>query len=101
MAGLEEGVIPHDRSKMEGTVDEERRLLYVGITRAKKSLCITWCQQRLKFGSLTPCNISSFAKELPSEYVEMKSLVQMQNTPVSIESAKSRFDAMRAMLERL
>lgn len=101
MAGLEEGVIPHDRSKMEGTVDEERRLLYVGITRAKKSLCITWCQQRLKFGSLTPCNISSFAKELPPEYVEMKSLIQMQNTPVSIESAKSRFDAMRAMLERL
>lgn len=101
MAGLEEGVIPHDRSKMEGTVDEERRLLYVGITRAKKSLCITWCQQRLKFGSLTPCNISSFAKELPPEYVDMKSLTQMQNVPVSIESAKSRFDAMRAMLERL
>jgi DNA helicase II / ATP-dependent DNA helicase PcrA len=101
MAGLEEGVIPHDRSKMEGTVDEERRLLYVGITRAKKTLCITWCQQRLKFGSLTPCNISSFAKELPLEYVEMKSLMQMQNVQVSVESAKSRFDAMRAMLERM
>jgi superfamily I DNA/RNA helicase len=101
MAGLEEGVIPHDRSKMEGTVDEERRLLYVGITRAKKTMCITWCQQRLKFGSLTPCSISSFAKELPPEFVEMKSLMQMQSVPVSVESAKSRFDAMRAMLERL
>ncbi len=101
LAGLEEGVIPHDRSKMEGTVDEERRLLYVGITRAKKTLCITWCQQRLKFGSLTPCNISSFAKELPPEFVEMKSLMQMQSVPVSVESAKSRFDAMRAMLERM
>jgi superfamily I DNA/RNA helicase len=101
LAGLEEGVIPHDRSKMEGTVDEERRLLYVGITRAKKTLCITWCQQRLKFGSLTPCNISSFAKELPPEFVETKSLMQMQSAPVSVESAKSRFDAMRAMLERL
>lgn len=101
MAGLEEGVIPHDRSKMEGTVDEERRLLYVGITRAKKTLCITWCQQRLKFGSLTPCNISSFAKELPQEFVDMKSFLQMQNVPVSVESAKSRFEAMRAMLERM
>ncbi len=101
MSGLEEGILPHDRSKMEGTVDEERRLLYVGITRAKKALCITWCQQRLKFGSLTPCNISSFAKELPLEFVEMKSLMQMQSVPVSVESAKSRFDAMRAMLERL
>lgn len=101
LAGLEEGVLPHDRSKMEGTVDEERRLLYVGITRARVSMCITWCQQRIKFGSVSPCNLSSFAKELPAEFVEQKSLVQMQNTPVSAESAKDRFAAMRAMLERL
>ncbi len=101
LAGLEEGVLPHDRSKMEGTVDEERRLLYVGITRARVSMCITWCQQRIKFGSVTPCNLSSFAKELPAEFVEQKSLIQMQNTPVSAESAKDRFAAIRAMLERL
>ncbi len=101
LAGLEEGVIPHDRSKMEGTVDEERRLLYVGITRAKRNLAITWCQQRIKFGSVTPCNLSSFAKELPAEFVEQKSLVQMQNTPVSAESAKSRFEAMLAMISKL
>ena len=101
LAGLEEGVLPHDRSKMEGTVDEERRLLYVGITRARVSMCITWCQQRIKFGSVTPCNLSSFARELPTEFVEQKSLLQMQNTPVSAESAKDRFAAIRAMLERL
>jgi superfamily I DNA/RNA helicase len=101
LAGLEEGVIPHDRSKMEGTVDEERRLLYVGITSAKRNLAITWCQQRIKFGSVTPCNLSSFAKELPAEFVEQKSLVQMQNTPVSAESAKSRFEAMLAMISKL
>ena len=101
LVGLEEGIIPHDRSKMEGTVDEERRLLYVGITRARQRLSITWCQQRFKFGSVTPCNLSSFAKELPPEFVSQESLKQMQNTPVTVESAKARFDAMRAMLERL
>jgi superfamily I DNA/RNA helicase len=101
LVGLEEGILPHDRSKMEGTVDEERRLLYVGITRARQRLSITWCQQRFKFGSVTPCNLSSFAKELPPEFVSQESLKQMQNTPVTVESAKARFDAMRAMLERL
>jgi DNA helicase-2/ATP-dependent DNA helicase PcrA len=101
LVGLEEGILPHDRSKMEGTVDEERRLLYVGITRARQRLSITWCQQRIKYGSVTPCNLSSFARELPEEFVSRESLTQIQNTPVTVESAKSRFDAMRALIEQL
>jgi DNA helicase-2/ATP-dependent DNA helicase PcrA len=101
LVGLEEGILPHDRSKMEGTVDEERRLLYVGITRARQRLSITWCQQRIKYGSVTPCNLSSFAKELPDEFVSRESLKQIHSTPVTVESAKARFDAMRAMLEQL
>jgi superfamily I DNA/RNA helicase len=101
LVGLEEGILPHDRSKMEGTVDEERRLLYVGITRARQRLSITWCQQRIKYGSVTPCNLSSFAKELPDEFVSRESLTQIQNTPVTVDSAKARFDAMRALLEQL
>jgi superfamily I DNA/RNA helicase len=85
---------------MEGTVDEERRLLYVGITRAMRTLSITWCQSRMKFGSVSPCNLSSFSDELDPEFVERKSLGQIENTAVSVESARSRFDAIRAMLER-
>lgn len=101
LVGLEEGILPHDRSKMEGTVDEERRLLYVGITRARQRLSITWCQQRSKYGSVTPCNLSSFARELPEEFVSRESLKQIQNTPVNADSAKSRFDAMLALIEQL
>jgi DNA helicase-2/ATP-dependent DNA helicase PcrA len=100
LLGLEEGILPHDRSRTEGTVDEERRLLYVGITRAMRTLTLTWCQNRMKYGSVSPCRISSFAQELDREWVEEKTMGQIQKTPVSAESAKSRFDAIRALIAR-
>ncbi|MEY5025451.1 MAG: hypothetical protein RLZZ244_979 [Verrucomicrobiota bacterium] len=100
LLGLEEGVIPHDRSKLEGTVDEERRLLYVGITRAMRTLAVTWCQHRIKYGSPAPCVVSSFLKELPPELLDSKTLGQIQSTPVASQAGKSRFEAMRALLER-
>ncbi|MDB4541235.1 UvrD-helicase domain-containing protein, partial [Akkermansiaceae bacterium] len=48
LLGLEQGILPHKRSVDEGTVDEERRLLYVGITRAKERLSMTYCSTRVK-----------------------------------------------------
>ena len=99
LVGLEEGLLPHDRSKMEGTVDEERRLLYVGITRARQSLSLSWCRNRLKYGSLAPCMISSFAKELDPEWVEHRDVSEILNAPVTHESAKARFDRMLAFLD--
>ena len=99
LIGLEEGVLPHDRSKLEGTVDEERRLLYVGITRAQRTLALTWCRSRMKYGSASPCHASSFIKELPPEWVEHQLATQILDTPVQQESATSRFASMRAMLD--
>lgn len=99
LLGLEEGLLPHDRSKLENTVDEERRLLYVGITRAMRTLAMTWCQHRIKFGSPTPCNVSSFLKELPPECLDQRSLGQLMNTPVAPTSVTGRFDALRALLD--
>jgi ATP-dependent DNA helicase Rep len=65
--GLEEEILPH-RNSIEGeTVEEERRLFYVGITRAKRSLHMTLCQTRKQFGEQMECIPSRFLDELPQE----------------------------------
>ena len=101
LIGLEEGLLPHDRSKMEGTVDEERRLLYVGITRARETLALTWCGHRIKYGSPMPGTPSSFIKELPAEWVEHRNATQMLNAPVAEAAVKGKFGALRALLEKV
>ncbi|NJK91005.1 MAG: UvrD-helicase domain-containing protein [Blastochloris sp.] len=56
IVGVEEGTLPHDRSKAEGSVDEERRLFYVGITRAMKGLALSYCASRKRYGQEMPCH---------------------------------------------
>ncbi len=70
LVGAEDGILPYERSKSEGTVEEERRLLYVGITRARHHLTITHCSTRRKFGSVMSWTPSSFLLELAGEGVE-------------------------------
>ncbi len=65
--GLEDGVFPHSRSFDEGTVEEERRLAYVGITRAKERLYLTWAQRRQVFGQTNYAIRSRFLQEIPAE----------------------------------
>ena len=50
VVGLEDGLLPHSRSKVEGTLDEERRLFYVAVTRAMQTLTISHCGGRKKYG---------------------------------------------------
>jgi DNA helicase-2/ATP-dependent DNA helicase PcrA len=70
MIGMEEGVFPHSRSLDEGTLEEERRLCYVGMTRAMRSLTLTHARQRNVFGSRAYGLPSRFLNEIPDEYVE-------------------------------
>ncbi|MBI3853311.1 MAG: UvrD-helicase domain-containing protein [Verrucomicrobia bacterium] len=93
IVGLEDGLLPHSRSKVEGTLDEERRLFYVAITRAMQTLTLSHCGGRKKYGQLMPCHPSPFLKELPPELVEMAD--EKAKQPVTVDSGKNLFAAMR------
>ena len=93
VVGLEDGLLPHSRSKVEGTMDEERRLFYVAVTRAMQTLSISHCGGRKKYGQLLPCHPSPFLKELPGDLVEHSDA--KSKTPVAQESGKNLFAAMR------
>ena len=94
VVGLEDGLLPHSRSKVEGTMDEERRLFYVAVTRAMQTLTISHCGGRKKYGQLLPCQPSPFLKELPEELVETSD--SKSKTPVAQDSGKNLFAAMRS-----
>jgi len=98
LVGAEEGLLPHERSKSEGTIDEERRLLYVGITRARHRLTITHCATRRKFGSVLSCTPSSFLLELAGEGVESGSMEEILSAPMEEDEVLDGFAQMRAML---
>jgi superfamily I DNA/RNA helicase len=93
IVGLEDGLLPHARSKTEGTLDEERRLFYVAITRAMVTLTLSHCVARKKYGAMTPCHPSSFLHEIPPELLESSD--EKGKQPVSLETGKSLFAAMR------
>ncbi len=97
VVGLEDGLLPHSRSKEEQTVDEERRLFYVAVTRAMRSLTLSHCSARKKYGNLSPCHPSPFLKELPEDLVEDGDAKGKE--PVKTESAKDMFATMRALLD--
>ncbi|OGS90067.1 MAG: DNA helicase II [Gallionellales bacterium GWA2_59_43] len=68
ITGLEEGLFPHQNSQnVDGGMDEERRLMYVAITRARRQLYLTFAQRRMLHGQASYSTASSFLNELPDE----------------------------------
>lgn len=75
LVGLEEGVFPHSRALFEeGELEEERRLAYVGMTRAQDRLFLTCSRERTLYGTTKPNPISTFVREIAEEYVEQTGL---------------------------
>jgi superfamily I DNA/RNA helicase len=96
IVGLEEGLMPHARSAAEGTLDEERRLFYVAVTRAMQSLTLSHCAGRMRYGQLMPCHPSRFLKELPPELVEDADARDKE--PLNPDAGKKMFDVLRSAI---
>jgi ATP-dependent DNA helicase Rep len=67
LAGMEEEILPHRNSIEDDNVEEERRLAYVGMTRAKKTLTLSLCKHRRTYSEIKECVPSRFLEELPKE----------------------------------
>lgn len=96
IVGMEEGLFPHSRSLMDtNQLEEERRLAYVGITRAKEKLYLSYATSRLYFGEKTSNPPSRFIMDIPEELLESigssYSPVK-KGDPFDIDEAKSDFD---------
>jgi DNA helicase-2/ATP-dependent DNA helicase PcrA len=84
LMGMEEGVFPHSRSLFDDEeMEEERRLAYVGITRAEQSLYITNAQMRTLFGRTNMNPVSRFISEIPADLLEVAHEEQEKKSPFS------------------
>lgn len=99
IVGVEQGLLPHNRSVDEGNLDEERRLFYVGITRAQERLTLTYCAKRSRYGKEERCAPSCFIEEIPRQYYEFTDYEELMTKPATEEECLSFFDSMRAMLD--
>lgn len=89
LAGAEEGLFPHKMSLEEpGRLEEERRLAYVGITRAMQKLYITYAESRRLYGSETFNQVSRFVKEIPEKVIEEVRLKTEVNRPLSFNRSR-------------
>jgi DNA helicase II / ATP-dependent DNA helicase PcrA len=85
LTGVEEGLIPHQRSISENPamIEEERRLFYVGITRAKQRLYLTHAFRRTRFGGSEPSLPSSFLTAIPSSVIAQPTVPERERAPVA------------------
>ena len=96
--GMEEEILPHRSSIEADSVEEERRLAYVGITRARKTLAFTFAAKRRQFGEIIDCAPSRFLDEIPSEDLEWEG---SEEAPVEQKQArgKAALSNLRDMLK--
>ena len=97
--GMEEEILPHRSSIEADSVEEERRLAYVGITRARQNLTFTFAARRRQFGEVIDCLPSRFLDELPSEDLEWEGT---EDVPVEQKQARGNtaLSDIRSLLGR-
>ena len=94
LVGIEENILPHREAVDEGRLEEERRLMYVGVTRAKKSLTLSYCARRKRARESVACDPSRFIDELGDD-------VRMPDKPTTAEAKTSGSNRLAALKEML
>ena len=97
IVGVEEGLLPHSRSVDEGSLDEERRLFYVGITRAQERLTMTYCATRTRYGKEEKCAPSSFIREIPDKLYEFTDYDAMMDSEATAEDCDDFFSSINEL----
>jgi len=98
MVGVEENILPHRSSIEEDSLEEERRLAYVGITRAQKTLTLTYAGKRRRAGEWESCEPSRFLSELPHEDLEWDKPGAVQNPQIRKQRGQAHLAQLRGLL---
>ena len=97
LIGIEENILPHQSSIEADNIEEERRLAYVGITRAQRTCTFSYCTHRKRYGEISECEPSRFLNELPADDLEWVNKKQL--TPDVIkERGKANLANLKTML---
>lgn len=99
LVGLEEDILPHKNSIESDTIEEERRLLYVGITRAQELLVISYAQRRQRYKDFHSTKPSRFLAELPDEHLHWEGRNDKRSPEEKLQTGKSHLDSLKAMLQ--
>ena len=99
IVGVEDGTLPHEASIEEGSLEEERRLLYVGITRAKEQLWLSYSKKAQKWGDTIRLKPSRFLDELPAAEIQRDGADPVADAERKQERAAVGLAAIRALLD--
>ena len=99
LIGMEEALLPHKQNLESPGLEEERRLAYVGITRAQRSLTMTYAKKRRKYGEAIACEPSRFLTELPEDHLHWEGKPGCEMTEAQRQAhSLDQIDQLKAML---
>ncbi|MDO9893740.1 DNA helicase Rep [Glaesserella parasuis] len=99
LIGMEEGILPHQTSIDEDNVEEERRLAYVGITRAQQTLTFSLCKERRQYGEVIKPEISRFLLELPQDDLQWERDKPKLSEQERQQKASAGLNSLMAMVQ--